>query len=249
MLRDLSSINVTNTGGNNYRLPQILEGADLVEQIQMRMQQRDVKTPAFMKYAQDVFDTQGYPTKTMQEYADLLGEPGRITAQLGGAVPPIGIDLPGNLGTPMGPGTYTPTNIPKTLESNPNFTTAIDPSTISSSQPLPGLTGITGMLDGPNNPMVKIGGGSISQGEYFKNYGGSDVGPNINTTPIDNTGIGSLTPTPVNQIPESSSIAGSMTSPYLNNNQDFDQYLNSYINNQINTRMRDIFGGIMNIFQ
>jgi hypothetical protein len=70
-----------------------------------------------------------------------------------------------------------------------------------------------------------------------------------NPTPIDNTGIGSLTPAPVNQIPESSSIAGSMTSPYMNNNQDFDQYLNSYINNQINTRMRDIFSGIMNIFK
>jgi len=70
-----------------------------------------------------------------------------------------------------------------------------------------------------------------------------------NPTPIDNTGIGSLTPTPVNQIPESSSIAGSITSPYLNNNQDFDEYLNSYINNQINTRMRDIFSGIMNIFK
>jgi len=213
-----NNINVTNTGGNNYRLPQILEGADLVEKIQMRMQQRDVKTPAFMKYAQDVFDTQGYPTKTMQEYADLLGEPGRITGQLGGAmIPEQG---------PLGPGLVG--GIP---------------------QRPPGLTGITGMLDGPNNPMVKIGGGSISQGEYFANYGGSDVGPNINTTPIDNTGIGSLTPTPVNQIPESSSIAGSMTSPYMNNNQDFDQYLNSYINNQINTRMRDIFSGIMNIFK
>ena len=213
-----NNINVTNTGGNNYRLPQILEGADLVEKIQMRMQQRDVKTPAFMKYAQDVFDTQGYPTKTMQEYADLLGEPGRITGQLGGAmIPEQG---------PLGPGLVG--GIP---------------------QRPPGLTGITGMLDGPNNPMVKIGGGSISQGEYFANYGGSDVGPNINTTPIDNTGIGSLTPAPVNQIPESSSIAGSMTSPYMNNNQDFDQYLNSYINNQINTRMRDIFSGIMNIFK
>ena len=71
----------------------------------------------------------------------------------------------------------------------------------------------------------------------------------LNPTPIDNTGIGSLTPAPVNQIPESSSIAGSITSPYLNNNQDFDEYLNSYINNQINTRMRDIFSGIMNIFK
>jgi len=43
---------------------------------------------------------------------------------------------------------------------------------------------------------------------------------------------------------------GSMTSsPYLNNNQDLDQYLNSYVENLINRRMRDIFGGIMSIFQ
>lgn len=215
-----------------------LQGAALVEQIQMRMQQQDVKTPAFMKYARDVFETQGYPTQSLQYYQNQFGG-----SPLGAMIPEQG---------PLGPGTYTPTNIPKTLESNPNFTTAIDPSTISSSQPLqplPGLTGITGMLDGPNNPMVKIGGGSISQGEYFKNYGGSDVGPNINTTPINNVGIGSLTENPINTTPESN-MTGSMTSsPYLNNNQDLDQYLNSYVENLINRRMRDIFGGIMSIFQ
>ena len=49
-----------------------LQGDALVEQIQMRMQQRDVKTPAFMKYAGDVFKTEGYPTKTMQEYENLF---------------------------------------------------------------------------------------------------------------------------------------------------------------------------------
>ena len=70
-----------------------------------------------------------------------------------------------------------------------------------------------------------------------------------NTTPINNTGIGSLTQNPINTTPESN-IMGSMTSsPYLNNNQDLDQYLNSYVENLINRRMRDIFGGIMSIFQ
>ena len=63
------------------------------------------------------------------------------------------------------------------------------------------------------------------------------------------TGIGSLTENPINTTPESN-IMGSMTSsPYLNNNQDLDQYLNSYVENLINRRMRDIFGGIMSIFQ
>ena len=67
--------------------------------------------------------------------------------------------------------------------------------------------------------------------------------------PITNTGIGSLIENPINTTPESN-IMGSMTSsPYLNNNQDLDQYLNSYVENLINRRMRDIFGGIMSIFQ
>ena len=45
-------------------------------------------------------------------------------------------------------------------------------------------------------------------------------------------------------------IGGSMiSSPYMDSNQDLDQYLNSYVENLINRRMRDIFGGIMSIFQ
>ena len=45
-----------------------LQGDALVERMQMRMQQRDVKTPAFLAYFKDVMDTKGYPTKTMEEY-------------------------------------------------------------------------------------------------------------------------------------------------------------------------------------
>jgi hypothetical protein len=71
--------------------------------------------------------------------------------------------------------------------------------------------------------------------------------------PPNNTGIGSLTQNPINTTPESvtqSSITGSMSSSgYLNNNQDLDQYLNSYVENLINRRMRDLFSGIMSIFQ
>jgi len=45
-------------------------------------------------------------------------------------------------------------------------------------------------------------------------------------------------------------IGGSIiSSPYMDSNQDLDQYLNSYVDNLINRRMRDIFGGIMSIFQ
>jgi len=45
-----------------------LQGDALVQQMQMRMQQRDQKTPGFLAYFKDVMDTKGYPTKTMQEY-------------------------------------------------------------------------------------------------------------------------------------------------------------------------------------
>ena len=51
-----------------------LQGDALVQQMQMRMQQRDQKTPAFMAYFGDVMDTKGYPTKTMQEYESQFPE-------------------------------------------------------------------------------------------------------------------------------------------------------------------------------
>ena len=158
-----------------------LQGADLVEQIQMRMQQRDVKTPGFMKYAQDVFDTQGYPTQSLQYYQNQFGG-----SPLGAMIPEQG---------PLGPG----------------LVGGIPPTQI------------------PEGGAPRIGGPAIM--------------------PPNNTGIGSLTQNPINTTPESN-IMGSMTSsPYLNNNQDLDQYLNSYVENLINRRMRDIFGGIMSIFQ
>jgi len=49
-------------------------GPALVQQIQMRMQQQDIKPPAWNAYAKDVMDTGGYPTKTMQEYYNQFGD-------------------------------------------------------------------------------------------------------------------------------------------------------------------------------
>ena len=46
-----------------------LQGDALVNQIQIRMLQQDIKSPAFNAYAKDVMETRGYPTKTMQEYS------------------------------------------------------------------------------------------------------------------------------------------------------------------------------------
>ena len=45
-----------------------LQGDALVNQIQIRMMQQDIKSPAFNAYAKDVMETKGYPTKTIQEY-------------------------------------------------------------------------------------------------------------------------------------------------------------------------------------
>ena len=49
-------------------------GPALVQQMQMRMQQKDVKPPAFNAYFKDVMDTGGYPTKTMQDYYNQFGD-------------------------------------------------------------------------------------------------------------------------------------------------------------------------------
>jgi hypothetical protein len=50
-----------------------LQGEPLVNQIQMRMQQQDVKPAHWNKYAQDVMDTNGYPSKTLAQYAEEAG--------------------------------------------------------------------------------------------------------------------------------------------------------------------------------
>ena len=54
-------------------------GDALVKQMQMRMTQKDVKTPAFKAYFKDVMDTSGYPTKTMQDYESQFGEAQDLT--------------------------------------------------------------------------------------------------------------------------------------------------------------------------
>ena len=109
----MSYLNDTNGA---LRIPaQDLQGADLVKHIQNRMTQRDVKTPGFNKYAQDVLDTKGFPTQSFQHYQNQFNEqsPTQLGARIpeqgplgpglvGGTTPQTGINLPGNLGTPMG---------------------------------------------------------------------------------------------------------------------------------------------------
>jgi hypothetical protein len=49
-------------------------GPALVQQMQMRMAQKDVKSPGFNAYFKDVMNTGGYPTKTMQDYESQFGD-------------------------------------------------------------------------------------------------------------------------------------------------------------------------------
>ena len=67
-------------GGGALSRPQDnqLQGDALVERMQMRMQQRDQKTPAFLAYFKDVMDTKGYPTKTMEEYGSITKQKGPL---------------------------------------------------------------------------------------------------------------------------------------------------------------------------
>ncbi len=87
----------------------------------------------------------------------------------------------------------------------------------------------------------------IVGGQQLPNRTGTQMP--LGGTSINNVGIDSLTQNPISSSPESS-ITGLMSSSgYFNNNQELDQYLNSYVENLINRRMRDLFGGIMSIFQ
>ena len=50
-----------------------LQGEPLVNQIQMSMMTREVKPAHWNKYAQDVIDTNGYPSKTLEQYVEEAG--------------------------------------------------------------------------------------------------------------------------------------------------------------------------------
>jgi hypothetical protein len=77
-----------------------LQGDALVKQIEMRMAQRDVKSPAFNAFASEVMKTKGYPTKTEQEYNTLF--PNNLLTQnplLGATMPSQEEGMPGASGS------------------------------------------------------------------------------------------------------------------------------------------------------
>jgi len=101
-----------------------LQGDALVEQMQMRMQQRDQKTPSFLAYFKDVMNTKGYPNKTMQDYESQFPNPltERIVTQ------EDGMNLSGS-NVPLGMFNVTPPSTP-----------------VSEQTPLPGI------IDDPFKP-------------------------------------------------------------------------------------------------
>ena len=107
----------------------------------------------------------------------------------------------------------------------PSFS-PLSPPTIGSVQPLPNGTGIapsTGMPQPINQP-------PMSPGEL--------INPIKNTAPIQ-------TPT---EVPQPMNPVTGNTSPIGGSQQDFDAYMNSYVNDLINQRMKNVFGGIMSSF-
>jgi hypothetical protein len=83
-----------------------LQGKPLVDQIKSRMQQRDVKPPHWNKYAQDVIDTNGYPSKTFAQYAEEAGVKTNQTGILKKApitnLPGFGIENNNSMGNETG---------------------------------------------------------------------------------------------------------------------------------------------------
>lgn len=107
-----------------------LQGDALVEQMQMRMQQRDQKTPAFLAYFKDVMNTKGYPNKTMQDYKGQFPNPltERIVTQ------EDGMNLSGS-NVPLGMFNVTPPSVPVS-EQTPIPGIINDPFKLKSDNPL-----------------------------------------------------------------------------------------------------------------
>jgi hypothetical protein len=76
-----------------------LQGDALVKQIEMRMAQRDVKSPAFNAFASEVMKTKGYPTKTEQEYNTLFPNTLPTQTPLGATMPSQEEGMPGASGS------------------------------------------------------------------------------------------------------------------------------------------------------
>jgi len=83
-----------------------LQGEPLVDQIKSRMQQQDVKPDHWNKYAQDVMDTNGYPSKTLAQYAEEAGVKTNQTGILKSApitnLPGLGIENTNSMGNETG---------------------------------------------------------------------------------------------------------------------------------------------------
>ena len=223
---------------------QNLQGADLVKQIQMRMQQRDIKSPGFNAYAKEVFDTQGNPTKTMQQYEKEFPDPmKRLFGQIE-PLPDLGINdskfigiNPDSITSESGPlATSTPGENPYALNnpSNPSNQLNVTPPEIpvSMQQPLSGFEEINNLSET----------GTVPRPAYNRpgnnSFGNPLMGGINNLSGFENTMGG-------NNVFQNPFPGFQSNQQSFNNNQE----LSSYVDNIVNGRLKDIFGGIMGIFK
>jgi hypothetical protein len=96
---------------------------------------------------------------------------------------------------------------------------------------------------GPLGPGL-VGGTAPSTGIDLPGNLGTPMGPGALINPIENTAP-IQTPTGV---PQPMNPVTGNTSPIGGSQQDFDAYMNSYVNDLINQRMKNVFGGIMSSF-
>ena len=169
-----------------------LQGDSLVQQMQMRMQQRDIKTPAFLAFFKDVMNTKGYPTKTMQQYESQF--PATTPQQV-----PLGANM--LMGANM----------------------------LNVTPPEEGIM----QLQGGNTGTIS----QITQPDLIgKQYSEGELAPGIKTVnPIVNNPLGT-NPNSITSVAEQQGLNITNT-----------EGLNKFVDNMINNRLKEFFGGIMSM--
>ena len=227
-----------------------LQGDPLVQQIQMRMQQRDQKTPGFLAYFKDVMDTKGYPTKTMQEYESQF--PGTTPQQI-----PLGANINMLNVTPPSTPVSEQTPLPDLFKNpvrpksddpirqgffdskfyKPNAPTTMD--VVNYTYQGKPFTGSSSNISQFQEYLDSIGKGNLIQrnDKLFSQETGP-LQPMRPETGFAGIGINNL----LGKIDEG---IGAMN-PYDNQlNFNDRSSLNTFVDNLINNRLKEFFGGIM----
>ena len=227
-----------------------LQGDPLVQQIQMRMQQRDQKTPGFLAYFKDVMDTKGYPTKTMQEYESQF--PGTTPQQI-----PLGANINMLNVTPPSTPVSEQTPLPDLFKNpvrpksddpirqgffdskfyKPNAPTTMD--VVNYTYQGKPFTGSSSNISQFQEYLDSIGKGNLIQrnDKLFSQETGP-LQPMRPETGFDRIGINNL-------LGKIDGGIGAMNT--IDNQLNFNDRssLNTFVDNLINNRLKEFFGGIM----